>query len=261
VNNITHITMDTAYYFDGALIAHGWKNSDPDRVERLYRQLVTITQLPPGYEIAVSMATPEMERAGQATGVNAAWSYAKCYRNMLDAQPRDPVPCAPAEGKPIGYMPAWAAAHMSDQGGGHRGWGVNTQIYREPQEGCAAIYLKPQADIDSVLIPTSVEMAQLMLNLGLYWLQQNAPDQLTEQGRTTPVPQVQIAQSVASQALQALNQMQGLAALPDGRNPRDVLQAFIQLSSTITPSASTNTLANQRTALRQALNACATRKD
>lgn len=84
---LSRVTMDDAHTFAQGLIANGWLNQDPDCVDSLFRQLVDITKLPAGYELAISAATPEMEQAGRATGVNAAWSYAKCYRNMLDAQP------------------------------------------------------------------------------------------------------------------------------------------------------------------------------
>lgn len=228
MNPITHITMDTAHYFDGALIAHGWKNSDPDRVERLYRQLVNITQLPPGYEIAISVATPEMEQAGRATGVNAAWSYAACYRSMLNAQPRDPVPCAPAEGKPIGYIPAWAAAQMSDQGCIHRGWGVNTQIYREPEEGYAAIYLAPP-DASAPRASTS-----------------DYQDVLAEHRRLVRELDV------------ALNGEAGASKQP---SLVDIVRQVQREGIVVAPRITPNTLLDQRTALRQALNACATQKE
>jgi hypothetical protein len=88
------VTMDDAHTFAQGLIANGWLNQDPDCVDALFRQLVDVTKLPAGYELAISAATPEMVQAAQATGVNAAWSYAKCYRNMLDAQPSHHVPAA-----------------------------------------------------------------------------------------------------------------------------------------------------------------------
>jgi hypothetical protein len=112
VNKDTHITMDDAHTFAQGLIAHGWLNDDPNCVETLYRQLVDITKLPAGYELAISEATPEMVQAAQATGVNAAWSYAKCYRNMLDAQLAIHVPAdstaAPAMSPEV--LQAWLAS-------------------------------------------------------------------------------------------------------------------------------------------------------
>lgn len=84
---LPYVTMEDAHTFAEGLIANGWLNEDPDCVDSLFRQLVDITKLPAGYELAISAATPEMVQAAQATGINAAWSYAKCYRNMLDAQP------------------------------------------------------------------------------------------------------------------------------------------------------------------------------
>jgi hypothetical protein len=83
---LTRVTMDGGHTFAQGLIANGWLNEDPDCVDSLFRQLVDITKLPAGYELAISAATPEMEQAGRATGVNAARSYARCYRNMLNAK-------------------------------------------------------------------------------------------------------------------------------------------------------------------------------
>lgn len=85
-------TMDDAHIFAQGLIASGWLNDDPDCVDTLHRQLVNITTPPAGYELAPSVATPEMQASAQACGVNASWSYAKCYRAMLDAQPNIATP-------------------------------------------------------------------------------------------------------------------------------------------------------------------------
>lgn len=85
-------TLDDAHTFAQGLIANGWLNGDPDCVDTLHRQLVAIMTPPAGYDLAPSVATVEMQAAGQACGVNASWSYAKCYRAMLDAQPTIAVP-------------------------------------------------------------------------------------------------------------------------------------------------------------------------
>lgn len=85
-------TIDDAHTFAQGLTASGWLNDDPDCIDKLHRQLVAITTPPEGYELAPSMATLDMQVAGQAVGVNASWSFAKCYRAMLDAQPSIAVP-------------------------------------------------------------------------------------------------------------------------------------------------------------------------
>jgi hypothetical protein len=315
VNTITHITMDDAHFFAGALIAHGWRNTDPDCVDRLYRQLVTITKLPPGYELAVSVATPEMEQAGRATGVNAAWSYAKCYRNMLDAQPRELAPCASAQGKPIGYMPAWAAAHMNDEVGGHRGWGVTTQIYREPMDGCAPIYLAP---------PEAARKAQILKGIGkmngdgwkdstrvgdvvFVWNTERpepyTPGQfprIASPGWSAGTEQYDFTPATADEARAAVEEIFAIRA-DEGEMPSapsasssdyeevlaehrrlvreldvalngqagaakqpslcDIVRQVQREGIVMTPRITPNTLPDQRTALRQALNECAIRKD
>ena len=55
--------MDDAHTFAQGLIANGWLNEDPNCVDTLFRQLIDVTKLPAGYELAIGTATPEMKQA------------------------------------------------------------------------------------------------------------------------------------------------------------------------------------------------------